>query len=381
MRDLLVVKEKLKKFVGKNEVFILPLLKFLMVFIVMSKINSSLGFMSKLANGGITLIVALAGSFLPLNLTLVILALIVTAHLYKLSLECAILVFALFVILFLLYFRFAAKDSVGAILVPISFILKVPYVMPVSMGLVGGPCSMVSVGCGTIIYQVLHYIAVNADNIKSGGGEKITEKIGSLKGLVDGMLESKAIIVYTVAFSITVLVVYLIRRLSINYSWFIAIAAGAVGCFVIVMVATAALHADVSLGGAFLGMLISVIVNLILQYFVFDLDYNRSERVQFEDDEYYYYVKAVPKNTIKIGGKPVQKKVKHEPVVREAVRRPAPQHPVSREEAATPTQARARETVRNTAASAAKAAGRRPASKGPLGMSGGRPAGEGRKKD
>ncbi|MBP5600230.1 MAG: hypothetical protein J6X48_08185 [Lachnospiraceae bacterium] len=380
MRDLLVIKEKLKKFVGKNEVFILPVLKFLMVFIAMSKINSSLGFMSKLSNGGITLIVALAGSFLPLNLTLVILALIITAHMYKLSMECAILVIALFVIMFLLYFRFASKDSVGALLVPISFAFKVPYIMPVSMGLVGGPCSMVSVGCGTVIYQVLHYIAVNAENIKGGGGDKITEKLGSLKAIVDGMLENKAIIVYAVAFSITVLVVYIIRRLSINYSWFIAIAAGSIGCFVLVLITTAALHAQVSLGGAFFGMIISIIVNLILQYFLFDLDYNRSERVQFEDDEYYYYVKAVPKNTIKLGGtaEPIRRaRPEH---VREAVRRPAPTR-VAREEEATPVQARARETVRTTAANAAKTAARRPASKGPLGMSGGRPAGEGRKKD
>ena len=31
------------------------------------------------------------------------------------------------------------------------------------------------------------------------------------------------------------------------------------------------------------------------QFLFFDLDYSRTERVQFEDDEYYYYVKAVPK--------------------------------------------------------------------------------------
>lgn len=27
----------------------------------------------------------------------------------------------------------------------------------------------------------------------------------------------------------------------------------------------------------------------------FSVDYARSERLQFEDDEYYYYVKAIPK--------------------------------------------------------------------------------------
>ena len=31
---------------------------------------------------------------------------------------------------------------------------------------------------------------------------------------------------------------------------------------------------------------------------VFGVDYTRTEYVQFEDDDYYYYVKAVPKMTV-----------------------------------------------------------------------------------
>ena len=37
------------------------------------------------------------------------------------------------------------------------------------------------------------------------------------------------------------------------------------------------------------------------------MDYSRTERVQFEDDEYYYYVKAVPKNTVALTEKKVKK--------------------------------------------------------------------------
>jgi disulfide oxidoreductase YuzD len=37
------------------------------------------------------------------------------------------------------------------------------------------------------------------------------------------------------------------------------------------------------------------------------VDYTRTERVQFEDDEYYYYVKAVPKNMIAEPKKTVKK--------------------------------------------------------------------------
>ena len=47
--------------------------------------------------------------------------------------------------------------------------------------------------------------------------------------------------------------------------------------------------------GLVAGSLISLAVALILEFLFFNLDYTRTERVQFEDDEYYYYVKAVPK--------------------------------------------------------------------------------------
>ena len=49
---------------------------------------------------------------------------------------------------------------------------------------------------------------------------------------------------------------------------------------------------------------------------MFNVDYSRTEYVQFEDDEYYYYVKAVPKNTVTAP----QKRVKTIRVPEKAVR-------------------------------------------------------------
>ena len=45
----------------------------------------------------------------------------------------------------------------------------------------------------------------------------------------------------------------------------------------------------------------------LVQFFRFNLDYSRTEKVQFEDDEYYYYVKAVPKMTVSAPEKKVKK--------------------------------------------------------------------------
>ena len=386
MRELLVFKEKIKRFVGKNDAYIMPLLKFVLTFLALLRINGQLGFRGKIASMPITLIVALAGSFLPVNLTLVILALIIVVHLTALSLECAALVFALFLVMFLFYFRFASKDSVAVLLTPLSFAFKLPYVIPISMGLVGTPSSMVSVGCGAIVYHVLHYIAGNKEELGSVSilkdGTK-TEKIAGIKSLVDGILNNKAMMVYVVAFAATVLVVYLIRRLSIAYCWQIAIVAGAITCLVTLVVANGIFKGGVSVGGAFVGLIVSIILNIILQYFCFDLDYNRTEKVQFEDDEYYYYVKAVPKNTIRLAGTPQKKKpaverpVTERPVTDKSAEtksklssilkpaKPASFHkPVRKDAQDASAESGARRTVRTNAVNAARRSTQRPSSEG-----------------
>ena len=55
------------------------------------------------------------------------------------------------------------------------------------------------------------------------------------------------------------------------------------------------------------GILVSAVLALLLQISIFSLDYSRTEYVQFEDDEYYYYVKAVPKISIAVPQKKVKK--------------------------------------------------------------------------
>ena len=55
---------------------------------------------------------------------------------------------------------------------------------------------------------------------------------------------------------------------------------------------------NIDLAKVFLGVFLSLIVELLVEFFCFMVDYTRIENVQFEDDDYYYYVKAVPKVTV-----------------------------------------------------------------------------------
>ena len=97
------------------------------------------------------------------------------------------------------------------------------------------------------------------------------------------------------AFFITSMVVYLIRRQSINYAWRIALFVGNMTELVILIVGYILLDMTDQALWVLAGILLSVVVSLVLEFFFYNLDYSRVERVQFEDDEYYYFVKAVPK--------------------------------------------------------------------------------------
>ena len=47
--------------------------------------------------------------------------------------------------------------------------------------------------------------------------------------------------------------------------------------------------------GLLIGTAFAVLIAFIVKFFVFRVDYSKVVNVQFEDGDYYYYVKAVPK--------------------------------------------------------------------------------------
>ena len=297
MYTLLLMKQEITKFYARFEAFIAPALKFLAMLFTLIFINSNVGFMTKLKNPAIVLILSLICSFLPPNVIVILTGMIIVAHMYALSLECAVVVLFVLIIMYALYFRFTPKDAIAVMLTPISFILKMPYLMAFSMGFVGNPLSCISVGCGTAIYYILDYVKENQDKLGSSaaGGLDAESALSGFKTIIDGIIKNDDMIAMAISLSATIVIVYLIRRLKINYSWYIALGAGVVTGLVSLMVAGSVVDADISIGGAILGMLGAVVISLIIQFFVFNVDYSRAEYVQFEDDDYYYYVKAVPK--------------------------------------------------------------------------------------
>ena len=294
----------MKLFLGKYDIYIFPVLKFTLALIAFLSINAGVGFMSRLTNPGIALVLALMCSFLPLNMTAVFGALLILVHMYALSLEAFAITFVLFVLMVLLFFRTAPKYGYLLIVTPLAFALRIPYLIPLVMGLVGTPVAAVPVACGTAVYFLLHYVQLNTAILGNTETSTMPEKITSL---LDNVVNNKEMLLTIAAFALTLILVYAIRRLSVDYAWTIAIVAGTVTDIVVLLFGSLAFDVSPKILAVLVGNLVSAGLALLLQLAVFSLDYSRTEYVQFEDDEYYYYVKAVPKITIAVPEKTVKK--------------------------------------------------------------------------
>lgn len=304
MTKLLEIREQIKTIISRYEAFIFPIGKFLLAFFALSMINGRMGYMNRLDNVALVLIVALTCSFLPLGSIVFFGAIFSLAHMYALSLEVALIGICVYLIIFVMFLRFGPKDSLVVLLTPLLFCLKIPFVMPIAVGLVAGPASAVTMGCGVLIYYLNRAVAENATQIIALGSE---EPMAKIRMILDNGVLNKEIIIVIAAFAITALVVYFLRRMSMEYAWTIAIVSGALLNIIILMLGDLLYDINISVLATILGSIVAVCVGKVIEFFRFCVDYRRTEKVQFEDDEYYYYVKAVPKITVAVPAKTVKR--------------------------------------------------------------------------
>ena len=295
MYKLLELREKIKVIYNSYSMYIDAAIKFLVALFGMIVINSNIGTMGLLENPLVVIIISLVCALMPKTLTVMILMLTIVAHISSIALEAALVVVIVFILMYLLFFRFTSKESMILVLVPVLFWAKIPYILPVLLGLVATPVSIVSVAFGTLVYFILSFIGQNYDAIVKLGSD---DGFKALSMLIDGVFLNKAFYFCIIAFAVVLVLVYVIKRLSIDYSWIVAVCTGGVLEMVIFLIGNIMLE-DMSIVctivSTIVGGLISVALAWFLQFFIHSVDYTRTEKVQFEDDDYYYYVKAVPK--------------------------------------------------------------------------------------
>ena len=301
---LLELKGKLKILYASYGSYLLVLFKFLLAFLVFEEINRLLPYVEGLDQIFVVLLASLICSIMPWNLMVFLGMGLIVGQCYGIGIEIAGFALALIVIMVILYLRFTPQDALVLLLTPVAFSFGVPCLIPIGYGLTRTPSSAISAGFGVILYYFMELVSDNASVLTGADKE---EKIQNLQFLSDGLMKNQEMMVTIIAFVTVLVIVYVVRRLEVEYAWHIAVFGGGIAYMIIMAAGGIFLEATIPVVPLVAGTMVSVFVGEILEFFFFHVDYKRTERLQFEDDEYYYYVKAVPKMSIAIPDKKVKK--------------------------------------------------------------------------
>lgn len=304
MMILLEIKEYLKLFYAKFDVYIVSVFKFLLAFIMINMLNGDLGYMDRLTGTPIVLLVSLVCALLPWGASAGVGVLFLLGHFYEVSLELTGVALAIMLVMFCLYLRFGNGDSVYIVLTFILLSMNIPYVTPIIVGLTCGMVTAVPVAFGIIIYFLVQFVNGNATALTSSGTEDMLAKF---KLIIDNIINNHQMFLLIVAFTVTIILVYIIRKLSIDFAWLVAVGVGAIVDAMILLIGEFMLDISITTGGVIVGTLLAVVIGVILQFLLFSVDYRRAEKVKFEDDDYVYFVKAVPKISVKLSKKNVKR--------------------------------------------------------------------------
>lgn len=305
MVKLMEWKDRIFKFCGEFETYLIPVYKFIVAIVLFMIINNSIGYMERISTFPMAMVLALICCVMPQSMTIFMAAFLVLLNLYALSLEVAVTALVVFLLLFFLYFRFAPQNGLLFVLTPIFCKLNIPYVLPIGSGLLGKAYSILAVVGGLVSYYFVDGIYQNVTTLAStmiGEEEQISTKISVAVGQLLLNKEMYLMIIITI---ITGLVVYVVRRLAVEYAWKIAIVAGGLVQISGLFAGYLILNISDKTIAMIIGNIVSMFLGFVIEFFFMDLDYERTERVQFDDDEYYYYVKAVPKKMVSSSEKTV----------------------------------------------------------------------------
>ena len=219
-----------------------------------------------------------------------------TAQVYVLSVALGIVITIILVIMYMLFFRFAPHYGPAFVLMPILFFIRIPAFMAMLLAIIAPALSVITILFGTVLYYLVYFLDANAATFATATGNLEFTKV---ELLIEGVLGNRNFLVTLGTLFAVFMIVHFLKRINYKYSTEIAIAIGT-GVYIILMLSSALLFGTLTTSRLLsycLGGLASGALTLFINNLWHPMDYSRTEYVEFEDDEYNYYVRAVPKAT------------------------------------------------------------------------------------
>ena len=190
----------------------------------------------------------------------------------------------------------------------IGFYFRMPYAVVLFAGLYIGIAAIIPIIIGVAVWYFLPFftdLAAGAPILGEFDLFEIPVMFLDIFADIHGQLTTDFNwMIVAFVFAMMILAVSLISKISMNHSKDIAIVAGAIVGIMCMSMVILTMNLPMSIFGLIISCIFSAGLIWIVKFFDNVMDYKRVERVEFEDESYFYYVKMIPK----VHGKQTQAK-------------------------------------------------------------------------
>lgn len=292
MAALLSIKDSIRDFLRKYDEIATPVFRFIGALAVFISINAMFGYSDLFNKPLVVILISVLCALLSDGFMFFVAGIVMAVHSFCVSVEVGAVFVVLFIAIYCLYVRFFPKFAYVVLMVPIFWLMHLYGMTPLIVAIVAGIGGIIPMAFGVILY----YFSVYAQDVSSLlASAADSEEVQAFSYVIEALLKNKEMLMTIGVFAVTVLITYIIYRMSFDYSWYIAIAAGGIANIILFLLAGFMMDMDVPIMTILLNSVIGMVIAVIIQFCKGFVDYSHTEIVQFEDDDFYYYVKAIPK--------------------------------------------------------------------------------------
>lgn len=300
MKVILMLRDRLLDFYDRHTKIVQPLLRLLLCLMIFGTINQSLGYNPQAKPWYVTLILAALAVFLPMEIWAFMAAGLVAVQIYHVSVVLSVTFLLVCAFLYFVYLQFSPKYGMLILITPLLFAWRIPYVLPLFLGLTGYPVAAVPLCCGIFVYQ---FLEGTVDVLATASGDHLT----LYHQVIDQFFEDRQFFWTLAIFVAVLIVVFIIRTQNFSYAREISYVAGAVLMVLLFLIANYTADLGMETMPLIVQITLSTLIVWVIQLFRLSLNYAGAEQLQFQDDEYYYFVKAVPKMSVSAADKQIKR--------------------------------------------------------------------------
>lgn len=291
LNGLLIIRDTFRAVYARYGAFLRPVLKLLLAFVMLIAIEKGLGYQAMLAKPAVILGASVVCMLFPWGFISAVSGAYIVGNMFAVSPIMAAAAAAFGIMVFVLYYGFKPGTGIIIALVPLMFFFKVPFIMPLVLGLTIGVYAAIPAAIGVVSWHLIHYFTENVSELKASAATLDSSLITTAARQI---MTDKYMLITILAFILCIGIVSIVSNSSIDNCRVLAVSVGT-GILAVLMILGGVLVGEESVLLSIIGLIISYVLAFLYVQVFFSADYSRTERIRYEDDDYYYYVKAVPK--------------------------------------------------------------------------------------